>query len=103
MTRLLDAMENHALRGRLDLSWADGTTSSWTHAALRAACRCAECSARRRAGLAVEADEWVRVVAIEPVGAYGLNLGFTDGHRRGIYPIEMLCEAGVRMLVQPED
>lgn len=93
MTTLPEAIENHALRGVLELSWADGTSRSWTHAALRAACPCAECRARRRAGLLVEADEQVRIAAIEPVGAYALNLGFTDGHKRGIYPFEMLGEA----------
>ncbi|MFS2019777.1 gamma-butyrobetaine hydroxylase-like domain-containing protein [Massilia sp. CT11-108] len=31
------------------------------------------------------------VAAIEPVGAYALNLTFSDGHRRGIYPFEMLA------------
>ncbi|WP_020656100.1 DUF971 domain-containing protein [Massilia niastensis] len=98
MTALPDAIENRALQGVLALSWADGSSASWTHAALRAACPCAECRARRRAGLAVEADDGVRIAAIEPVGAYALNLGFTDGHRRGIFPFEMLGEAGREML-----
>jgi len=31
------------------------------------------------------------LAAIEPVGAYALNLAFSDGHRRGIYPYEMLA------------
>ena len=93
MTLLPDAIENHALRGILDLAWADGRRRSWPHAALRAACPCAECRARRRAGLAVEATEAVRIAFVEPVGAYALNIGFSDGHRRGIYPFEMLGEA----------
>lgn len=93
MTALPQSIENHLLRGVLDLAWPDGRSSSWTHAALRAACPCAECRARRRAGLAVDADAQVRLAAIDPVGAYGLNLGFTDGHRRGIYPFEMLVQA----------
>lgn len=90
MTTLLEVIEDHPLRGVLELSWADGTMRSWTHAALRAACRCAECVARRRAGLVVAADDSVRIAAIAPVGAYALNLVFTDGHGRGIYPFEML-------------
>lgn len=87
------AIENRAQQGVLAFSWEDGSSTSWTHAALRAACPCADCRARRRAGLAVEADERIRLIAIEPVGAYALNLVFTDGHRRGIYPFEMLGEA----------
>ena len=61
-----------------------------THARLRAACPCSACRAQRRAGLTVDADDAVRLTAIEPVGAYALNLAFSDGHRRGIYPYEML-------------
>lgn len=93
MTAAPETIENHLLRGKLDLSWADGRLRSWSHSALRAACQCAECRARRRAGLVVQADEQVRIVAIEPAGAYGLNLGFSDGHRRGIYPFAMLVNA----------
>jgi DUF971 family protein len=45
----------------------------------------------RRAGEDVAVDATVRLADIEPVGAYGLNLTFSDGHRRGIYPYEMLA------------
>lgn len=98
MTAVPESIQNHALRGRLDLSWPDGSASSWTHAALRAACPCAECRARRRAGQAMAVDDQVRIAAIEPVGAYGLNLGFTDGHARGIYPFEVLGQARLQLL-----
>lgn len=98
MTAAPETIENHALQGRLELSWADGSARSWTHAALRAACPCAECRARRRAGQAFESDDVLRIAAIAPVGAYGLNLGFTDGHERGIYPFEMLRQARLPLL-----
>ena len=39
----------------------------------------------------MEADEGVRIVGIEAVGAYALNLAFADGHRRGIFPFPMLA------------
>lgn len=51
----------------------------------------AECRARRRSGLAVEAIDALRIMDIEPVGAYGLNLIFADGHWRGIFPFQMLA------------
>lgn len=91
MNSLPEAIENRARDGVLALRWPDGSETAWTHAALRAACPCAECRARRRGGLAVEADECLRIVAIEPVGAYALNLVFGDGHRRGIFPFPMLA------------
>jgi DUF971 family protein len=91
MTALPDAIENHAARGVLALHWPDGSAVSVTHARLRAACPCSECRALRRAGGDVREDAAVRLAAIEPVGAYALNLAFSDGHRRGIYPYEMLA------------
>ena len=90
MTAVPETIENHAARGVLTLRWPDGGMAALTHARLRAACPCSECRAQRRAGLTVDADEAVRLTAIEPVGAYALNLAFSDGHRRGIYPYEML-------------
>jgi DUF971 family protein len=91
VTALPDAIENRARDGVLGLSWPDGKSVDWTHAALRAACPCGECRARRRAGHAVESDQNVRIDTIERVGAYALNFAFTDGHKRGIYPFEMLA------------
>jgi DUF971 family protein len=91
MTAVPETIENHAARGVLALRWADGRTAALTHAQLRAACPCSACRAQRRAGLTVDADDAVRLAAIEPVGAYALNLAFSDGHRRGIYPYEMLA------------
>jgi DUF971 family protein len=94
MNVLPDTIENRAAQGLLALHWPDGRTATLTHAQLRAACPCSECRARRRAGEAVEADAQVRLAAIEPVGAYAINLAFTDGHRRGIFPFQMLAELG---------
>jgi DUF971 family protein len=91
MTHLPETIENRSAQGVLALRWPDGSVASFTHAQLRAACPCSECRARRRAGETVQADEDVRLEAIEPVGAYALNLAFSDGHRRGIYPFEMLA------------
>lgn len=93
MSVVPSSIENHATSGVLALGWEDGTAVRWTHAGLRAACPCAECRARRRAGLAVAADAQLRIVAIEQVGAYALNLVFADGHRRGIYPYTLLAQA----------
>ena len=90
MTVLPEAVENHAAQGVLALRWPDGREARITHARLRAVCPCSACRAQRRAGIDVAVIENVRLAAIEPVGAYALNLAFSDGHRRGIYPYEML-------------
>ena len=90
MMALPQTIENHAAQGVLALRWPDGSEARITHARLRAVCPCSACLAQRRAGIDVDADDAVRLAAIEPVGAYALNLAFSDGHRRGIYPYEML-------------
>ncbi len=90
MTALPETIENHAAQGVLALHWPDGRSARVTHARLRALCPCSECRALRRAGIEVREDAAVRLAAIEPAGAYALNLAFSDGHRRGIYPYEML-------------
>lgn len=91
MTALPETIENHAAQGVLALHWADGRSARVTHARLRAVCPCSECRAQRRAGIDIQEQADVRLAAIEPVGAYALNLAFSDGHRRGIYPFEMLA------------
>jgi DUF971 family protein len=91
MMVLPEAVENHAAQGVLALRWPDGREVRVTHARLRAACPCSACRAQRRAGVDIEADNAVRLAAIELVGTYALNLAFSDGHRRGIYPYEMLA------------
>lgn len=57
---------------------------------LRAACRCGGCRAAAAAGRAGEPTEGVHLVGAEPVGQYALQLLFSDGHDRGIYPWELL-------------
>lgn len=90
MSPPLERIENHAVQGVLSLHFADGTVASLPHARLRWACPCSECRALRRAGNEVDVDAQVRLDALEPVGTYALNLVFSDGHRRGIYPYPML-------------
>lgn len=78
------AISNHAQTGVLDIEWDNGRRTRFEHAALRAACRCADCvcdPAQREASFPE-----VRIVEIRPVGAYGIQLIFSDGHDRGIYP-----------------
>ena len=77
--------------GMLAVRWDDDSEDAFTHAELRAACPCSECRALRRAGGAVEAPAGVRLTAIEPAGANALNLVFSDGHARGIYPFALLA------------
>ena len=86
---------DHRLGGVLEIAWADGHMSRLPYALLREQCRCAGCEQLRRRGPGTPApDAALRLVRIEPVGEQGLNLGFSDGHDRGIYPWTFLRQLG---------
>lgn len=79
----------HQRSRRLELRWPSGYGVSLGHARLRQACKCAWCEGpRRRQGeAAVQVPEAeVTITSITPIGDVGLQLHFSDGHDRGIYP-----------------
>ena len=76
----------------LELVW-DGRPVTLSYRALRRSCRCSVCENLRRATdtvLPVAAD--VTLLRIEPLGSAALQLVFSDGHERGIYPWSYLKE-----------
>jgi len=75
----------------LRVHWAD-LSAALPARRLREQCRCAECVKLGRAGRDVAAAAWVSVTDATPVGGYGLQLHFDDGHERGIYPWSLLRE-----------
>jgi DUF971 family protein len=75
----------------LTLHWSDGDGAILA-ATLRAACRCAPCQSRRLRGEPVEVGPTLTLVEALPVGHYAVQLRFSDGHDRGIYPWVYLRE-----------
>lgn len=59
---------------------------------LRAACRCAHCRRAQIDGIFASEFLSVTIVSVAPIGHYAVNLGFSDGHARGIYPWSYLAE-----------
>jgi DUF971 family protein len=59
---------------------------------LRAACRCAHCVRARLDGLSSPAFDNVTIERLSPMGHYGINIAFSDGHGRGIYPWAYIWE-----------
>jgi len=57
-------------------------------------CRCAGCTAARTLGTAVAAADGLAITRIDAVGSYAVNIAFSDGHARGIYPWEFLETLG---------
>jgi len=84
---------DHRSSGVLELTWQDHTVDRLPHALLRFACRCGGCEQQRRqSGRGTEVSSDLRLEDIRLVGDKGLNLIFTDGHGRGIYPWAYLQE-----------
>jgi DUF971 family protein len=76
---------------RLSVTWEHGE-SSIDAATLRRACRCAPCQSARLRGTPAEVDGGVQLVDARPVGHYAVQLVFSDGHERGIYPWAYLAD-----------
>ena len=76
----------------LEVDWDDAPTSALSARRLRAACRCADCTRARADGRAPPIDDAIAVAGIEPIGGYAVNLRFSDGHARGIFPWSYLRE-----------
>lgn len=61
---------------------------------LRLSCKCAHCTRARIDGRFPDAFPGIAITGIGDLG-YGLNIAFSDGHNRGIYPkILLLSLAG---------
>lgn len=77
--------------------WDDGVVQAFEHRALRLACPCASCinemtGEKMLQDGSVPAD--IKIAEARPVGRYGLNLVFSDGHGSGIYTFDRLRELG---------
>jgi DUF971 family protein len=90
----------HQPDGRLAILWDDGHQAVYEPFALRMACKCAHCEdewtgERRLQASSVPSD--VALTSIKPVGRYGYQFHWSDGHSAGIYTFERLralCACG---------
>ena len=70
----------------LELVWSDARAVI-SHKVLRQSCRCSVCeSTRRKLDDVIPVDAEIELLKIEPLGTIGIQLFFSDGHERGIYP-----------------
>jgi DUF971 family protein len=58
---------------------------------LRLSCRCAHCLRARIDERFPEAFPGIAIIGVNNMG-YGLNISFSDGHARGIYPLGYVAE-----------
>ena len=81
------SLRNHKPSATLHVDWDDGAQQALTHVLLRGECQCADCKTiRRNSGDALSVQDDIQLADIRPVGEYGVQLVFSDGHDRGIYP-----------------
>lgn len=90
------SIRNEPAQQQVSLVWNDGETSSLSWLLLRSVCQCSGCRARRLKGTISLLDPDIRVTAINNM-VYGIQLVFSDGHERGIFPWSYL-----RQLSYPE-
>ena len=87
-----ESIVDHRARAALEFCWGDGERYLATYQLLRASCPCADCKVLRAAGGDGHAGDDVQLADIQPVGAYGVQFVFSDGHDRGIFPWGFLRE-----------
>jgi len=78
-------VELDAATRTLVLHWLDAEPQRIAHHVLRTACPCAGCRALRMRKDDPNIPDDVVVSDVKPMG-YGLQLVFSDGHDRGIFP-----------------
>jgi DUF971 family protein len=83
----------------LTVHWHDGRVDEFSGSTLRAACPCSACRRIRLQGGTIAAPDDVVVFSIQPM-AYGMQLVFSDGHERGIYPWAYLDTLAARALAR---
>jgi DUF971 family protein len=78
---------------RLSIAWQDGTSSSLPFDLLRQRCPCAQCRQAARAGQPCGVTG-IDLIEVVPFGANAVQLLFSDGHARGIFPFAYLHALG---------
>ena len=87
--------------GELLILWDDGVRTSVSPRKLREACPCASCREKKETSedaakpkmlpvLKAEETLPLRIASLRPVGSYAYGIAFTDGHRSGLYSLELL-------------
>jgi DUF971 family protein len=75
----------------LSMTMPDGRQVALGAEQLRLACKCAHCRRAQFDNRFPEAFPGIAIIGVTDLG-YGLNIAFSDGHNRGIYPKTYLAE-----------
>lgn len=88
-------IHNARQQQELVIHWQNGAEHRFNYSQLRAACRCATCRSHKISGRMMLIDADLQLEKINNLGQ-GLQLVFSDGHERGIYPWQYLFELGAQ-------
>lgn len=77
--------------GGLNILWSD-TGAVLNPCTLRRHCRCMACRRIWQQGQSMRVEPDLQVVSASPVGTYGVQLHFSDGHDHGVFPWTYLRE-----------
>lgn len=81
------ALRHHTRTGVLEIVWDEHTSQHLHSAQLRRLCQCGDCkSLRQQTGAAPAIPDRTSITDIRPVGTYAIQIIFSDGHERGIFP-----------------
>ena len=90
--------ENHLLdQDPPKLVWDDGQVTTYHPHQLRVACPCASCKEELTGKRLIgenDIPQDIKLADVKPVGRYGYNLVFSDGHSTGIYTFDTLRKLG---------
>ncbi len=75
----------------LVVRWSRNHEVSFSAERLRSACKCAHCTRARIDDRFPERFPGIAIVGVTDLG-YGVNIAFSDGHWRGIYPRSYLMD-----------
>ena len=76
----------------LTIVWDDGGEARFSARQLRRAGRSADAVRARIDGMSVSTGRDLAIVDVRPVGGYAVNVVFSDGYHRGIYPFAYLAQ-----------
>lgn len=81
-------------RNYMRLTFADGRDIELKADHMRAACKCAHCTRARIDGVFPDRFDDIAIDQFSFMGGYAINIAFSDGHARGIYPWAFLIGLG---------
>lgn len=79
----------------MEITWEDGSRTTYTGEKLRWACPCAECrgeagSPGRLSRVTTLSPDELRISDVTLVGQYALQIAFESGHATGLYSFALL-------------